>query len=66
MRRKTAAMPTVYDLIAYGLDLDIPNEIMAGPTIQKLLLYCNDICGWTNVSNQRDFLGLITDMNTRF
>ncbi|CAF1145184.1 unnamed protein product [Adineta steineri] len=48
LRRQTGALSSVYDLVQYDLNLDVPDEVLHNPTMKKLALYINDICCWAN------------------
>ena len=49
MRRETSACKTIFDLIEYSLDFELPSAVVEHPVIVALNNDANDFVTWSNV-----------------
>jgi len=49
-RRETSACKPAFDLVEYGLDMELPEYVVEHPVILALRQNVNDLVGWANVS----------------
>jgi hypothetical protein len=52
-RRETSACKSAFDLVEYGLDIELPEYVVEHPVILALSQSANDLVGWANVSATR-------------
>ena len=50
LRRHTSSMHTCLVLVPYGLDIDLPDEVMYHPAVSALHWGIADLVSWSNVS----------------
>ena len=49
-RRETTACKPAFDLVEYGLGIELPEYVLEHPVILALNQSANDLVGWANVS----------------
>jgi hypothetical protein len=49
-RRETSACKPAFDLVEYGLDMELPEYVVKHPVILTLNQSANDLVSWANVS----------------
>lgn len=51
IRRDTSGCKSVFDLVEYAMDIELPDEVLDHPVIAALKQGSNDLVTWSNVSN---------------